>query len=100
GYLFGELCHALLFGERLVLGIVTHDRVLPRRGGTETAQPCGFASARKSSALSSTSSATPRSRATSRSDRPDEAASLTISLAASYPMWGFNAVAAESVSSA
>ena len=32
--------------------------------------------------------------------RPDDAASFTISLAASYPMYGFSAVAAESVSSA
>ena len=46
-------------------------------------QPFGLAIARKSSALSSTSSSTPASRATSRSDRPDFDASFTISLARS-----------------
>ena len=39
-------------------------------------------------------------RATSRKGRPDFAASLTISLPLSYPMYGLSAAAAESVSSA
>jgi len=44
---------------------------------------CGFAIARKSSAWSRTDSSTPASRATSRSDRPEADASLTISVALS-----------------
>ena len=44
--------------------------------GANTSQPFGLAMARKSSALSSTSSSTPISRATSRSDRPDFDASF------------------------
>ena len=52
------------------------------------------------SALSRISSDTPFSRATSRSDRFECDASFTISAAASYPMYGLSAVAAESVNSA
>ena len=82
-------------GARLRLGLLRPARPLelPRRraaarrgapaGAPSRTQPCGFAIARKSSASSSTLSSTPASRATSRSDRPDFDASLTISLALS-----------------
>src|SRR5262249_2586526 len=81
--LFRVLSLELLVGEGFVLPLFAHGVRLPGAQATTTAQPCGFAIARESSALSRTSSATPRSRATSRNERPDEAASFTISAVAS-----------------
>ncbi len=55
----------------------------PAAGSAQPAAGCGRASARKSSAASRVASSTPASRATSRSERPEAAAALTISVARS-----------------
>ena len=72
----------------------------PPLAPAQPAQSCGRAIRRWSSASSRIAGSTPCSRATSRSERPDSAASLTMSAARSYPMWGLSAVAVASVASA
>src|SRR6185312_5132756 len=70
----------LVFAGRLAGDVLEDDDVHAQASWLPRAM------ARRSRAVSRISSSTPWSRATSRSDRPDAAASFTIAVARSYPM--------------